>query len=74
MTRDVTATRRNRPTRLQVTEPQPGKYRGSATIQQTAFGIKPYSGFFGALKLRDEVGVEFEVDLNRAEPAGSAES
>jgi hypothetical protein len=68
---------KSQPTRLQVTESQPGKYRGSATIQQTAFGIKPYSGLFGALKLRDEVSIEFEVDLNRAEsagPAGSAES
>jgi hypothetical protein len=67
----LTINGKSQPTRLQVTEPQPGKYRGSATIQQTSFGIKPYSGFFGALKLRDEVGVEFEVDLNRAESAGS---
>src|ERR1700733_4000532 len=57
---------KSQPVRLQVTEPQPGKYRGSATIQQTAFGIKPYTGFFGALKLKDEVGIEFEVDLNQA--------
>ncbi len=55
---------KSQPVRLQVTEPQPGKYRGSATIQQTAFGIKPYTGFFGALKLKDEVGVEFEVELH----------
>jgi hypothetical protein len=39
-------------------------------VVQSAFGIKPYTGFFGALKLRDEVGVEFEVDLSKAEPAG----
>jgi polyisoprenoid-binding protein YceI len=57
------------PARLQVTEPGPGRYRGTGTVQQSAFGIKPYSGFFGALKLRDEVVVEFEVDLSRAEPA-----
>jgi hypothetical protein len=55
---------KSQPVRLQVTEPQPGKYRGSATIQQTAFGIKPYTGLFGALKLKDEVGIEFEVDLH----------
>ena len=30
---------------------------------QSAFGIKPYVGFFGALKLNDEVAVEFEVTL-----------
>jgi hypothetical protein len=55
---------KSQPVRLQVTEPQSGKYRGSATIQQTAFGIKPYTGLFGALKLKDEVGIEFEVDLH----------
>ncbi len=43
--------------------PAPGRYRGTAPIVQSAFGIKPYSGFFGALKLRDEVAAEFEVDL-----------
>jgi polyisoprenoid-binding protein YceI len=51
------------PLRLQVSEPEPGRYRGSATVVQTGFGIKPYVGFFGALKLKDEVGVEFEVRL-----------
>ena len=51
------------PVRLQVSEPGPGRYRGTATVVQTALGIKPYVGFFGALKLKDEVGVEFEVNL-----------
>ncbi len=58
----------SQPARLQVTEPGPGRYRGSATVTQTGFGIKPYTGFFGALKLRDEVVVEFEVDLGKAKP------
>lgn len=49
--------------RLEVTSPGPGRYRGTATIRQTDFGITPYSGFFGALKLRDEVTVEFEVTI-----------
>jgi hypothetical protein len=49
--------------RLEVTSPEPGRYRGSATIRQTDFGITPYSGFFGALKLKDEVTVEFEVNI-----------
>jgi polyisoprenoid-binding protein YceI len=49
--------------RFQVTTPEPGQYRGSGTIRQTEFGITPYSGFFGALKLRDEVTVEFEVTI-----------
>jgi hypothetical protein len=49
--------------RFQVTAVAPGRYRGSGTIRQTDFGITPYSGFFGALKLRDEVTVEFEVTI-----------
>ena len=57
---------RSEPLRLQVSEPAPGRYRGTATVIQTALGIKPYVGFFGALKLKDEVGVEFEVNLPRA--------
>lgn len=36
---------------------------GRATIRQTAFGIKPYSAFFGALKVKDEVGIEFDAPL-----------
>jgi hypothetical protein len=52
--------------RLQVSEPAPGRYRGSAQVIQSALGIKPYVGFFGALKLKDEVGVEFEVTLPAA--------
>ena len=59
----------SQPARLQVSAPAPGRYRGFATVLQSAFGIKPYTGFFGALKLKDEVGVEIEVDLDRVQPA-----
>jgi YceI-like protein len=51
----------SRPLRLQVTSPGPGHFRGSATVRQTDFGITPYSGFLGALKLKDEVAVEFDI-------------
>ena len=51
--------------RLQVTDSGSGRYRGSVTLALTGFGIKPYTGFFGALKLKDEVVVEFEVDLSK---------
>ena len=57
----------SRGVRLQVTSPEPGRYRGSATIRQSDFGITPYSGFFGALKLQDEVTVEFEVRIEGLE-------
>jgi polyisoprenoid-binding protein YceI len=60
---------RSQPVRLRVTEPASGRYQGTATVLQSAFGIKPYSGFFGALKLADEVRVEFEVDLSHPDPA-----
>jgi polyisoprenoid-binding protein YceI len=52
-----------RPVRLQVTSHAPGQFRGAATIRQTDFGITPYSGFLGALKLKDEIIIEFEVSL-----------
>jgi polyisoprenoid-binding protein YceI len=59
----VTPNGRTQPARLQVTAPGSGQYRGSATLAQTGFGIKPYSGFFGALKLKDEVTLEFQLTL-----------
>jgi polyisoprenoid-binding protein YceI len=39
------------------------RVRGSTTVTQTRWGIKPYSAFLGALKLADEVGVEFDATL-----------
>ena len=63
----VTLNGKTQPARLQVTDSGSGRYRGSATLTQTGFGIKPYTGFFGALKLKDEVVVEVEVDLSKAE-------
>ena len=58
---------KSQPVRLQVSSPGGGRYRGGGTLNQTAFGIKPYTGFFGALKLKDEVVIEFEVDLSKVE-------
>jgi len=66
----VTLNGTTQPARLQLTDSGSGRYRGSVTLAQTGFGIKPYTGFFGALKLKDEVVVEFEVDLSQAQ--GSA--
>src|ERR1700691_4166216 len=62
----LTLNGRSQPVRLQLTSPAPGRYRGPVPIVQSAFGIKPYTGFFGAFRLRDEVVAEFEVDLSRA--------
>src|SRR6266851_2380789 len=40
-----------------------GRLEGSAAIVQTRWGIRPYTAFFGALKLSDEVKVEFGVRI-----------
>ncbi|TXK43251.1 YceI family protein [Nonomuraea sp. C10] len=39
------------------------RVRGSATVTQSHWGVKPYSAFFGALKLDDDVEVRFDVEL-----------
>jgi polyisoprenoid-binding protein YceI len=43
-----------------------GKLSGEATVRQSDWGIKPYSGLFGTLKVRDDVRVFGEARL----PAG----
>lgn len=41
-----------------------GRARGSTTVTQSRWGIKPYTAFFGALKLADDVTVEFDVSID----------
>jgi polyisoprenoid-binding protein YceI len=36
---------------------------GGTTVVQSRWGIRPYSAFFGALKLSDEVKIDFDVAL-----------
>lgn len=38
---------------------------GSAAVVQSRWGIRPYTAFFGALKLADEVAIEFSMVLTR---------
>jgi polyisoprenoid-binding protein YceI len=40
-----------------------GRLRGSARLKQSAWGITPYSALFGALKVADELEVEFDGSL-----------
>ena len=40
-----------------------GRLTGTATINQTAWGIKPYTALFGALKVADEVTVEIDCSI-----------
>ncbi|MFA1548710.1 YceI family protein [Actinomadura chokoriensis] len=39
------------------------RVRGSVTVTQSRWGIKPYSAFFGALRLADDVEIEFDLRL-----------
>lgn len=40
-----------------------GRVSGTASVVQSAFGIKPYRGLMGALKVRDSLDVVFEGRL-----------
>ncbi len=40
-----------------------GRVQARAVVVQSAWGIKPYSAFFGALKLADEVTIEVDATL-----------
>ncbi|PWU59531.1 YceI family protein [Micromonospora globispora] len=51
------------PIDVQVRELTPDRYRATTVVTQSAYGIKPYSAFLGALKVRDDVEVEIEVRL-----------
>jgi polyisoprenoid-binding protein YceI len=42
-----------------------GRVVGGASVVQSRWEIRPYSAFFGALKLNDEVKIDFDVALTR---------
>ena len=60
-----------RPLRLQVTHAGAGRYRATGTVIQSSYGIKPYTGFFGALKVRD--AVDFDAEVEVPSPSGPPE-
>jgi polyisoprenoid-binding protein YceI len=62
----LTLAGRSRPLRLAVRASGPGSYVATASVTQTDFGIKPYAGFLGALKVRDAVGIQVEISLPEA--------
>jgi polyisoprenoid-binding protein YceI len=62
----LTLAGRSGPLRLRVRHTEADRYLATTTVRQTSFGIKPYSGFLGALKVSDEVAVEVEVGLTPA--------
>ncbi|MGW9198534.1 YceI family protein [Micromonospora chersina] len=51
------------PIDVEVREVRATRYRAATAVTQSSYGIKPYSALLGALKVRDDVVVEVEVDL-----------
>lgn len=60
---ELTMMDQSHPITVLATVNEDGRIRGRATVVQTQWGIKPYSAFFGALKLADEVAIEFDAEL-----------
>ena len=54
------------PVEVRVQRVAPDRYRGKAMVTQSALGVKPYSAFLGALKVRDDVEVQIDIDLAHA--------
>jgi len=48
-----------------VDETGPDRYHAETTVIQSNYGIKPYTGFLGALRVRDAVDVVADVDLSQ---------
>jgi len=62
-----------RPLRLQVSKTGPDTYHATTTVVQSTHGIKPYTGFLGALRVRDAVDVDVDVDLSQPDGASGAQ-
>ena len=67
ITRTLTVAGAARPLQLQVSRTGQDRYHATGSVVQSQHGIKPYSGFLGALKVRDAVNVDVDIDLS--EPA-----
>ncbi|TDC70292.1 YceI family protein [Actinomadura sp. GC306] len=59
---DLTIMGRSKPVRVEA-ELDGDRVKGGVTVPQTRWGIKPYSAFFGALRLADDVEIGFDVRL-----------
>jgi polyisoprenoid-binding protein YceI len=52
----------SRPLQARFRQTSPGRFRATGTVVQSAYGIKPYTAFLGALRVRD--AVDFEVEIS----------
>ena len=54
----------SRPLRLLVKQTGTDRYHAEAQVIQSDYGIKPYTAFLGALRVRDAVDAAIELDLS----------
>ena len=54
----------SRPVEVEVRE-NGGRYRGGARFKQSEFGIKPVKVAGGAIRVKDEIQIEFDIQLAR---------
>ena len=59
-----------RPLKVHVTQTSADHYHAEAQVVQSDYGIKPYTAFLGALRVRDAVDVT--VDLDLSDPAADS--
>lgn len=65
VTGELTLHGQTRPINVRLVSSAPG-YRGSATLKQTEFGIKPVRVGGGTIKVKDEVRIDFDIVDRRA--------
>jgi polyisoprenoid-binding protein YceI len=58
----------SRPLRVKVTQTGDGQYHAEAKVAQSDYGIKPYTAFLGALRVRDAVEIAVDVGLSDPPP------
>ena len=64
----LTLNGQTRPVQLRVSQAAGGRFRATSSVTQSQYGIKPYTAFLGALKVRDAVDIEADAELG--EPDG----
>lgn len=64
VTGDLVVRGTSRPVEVTGSVTRDGRVQGSATVVQSRWGITPYSAFLGALRVANEVRVEFDLDLS----------
>jgi polyisoprenoid-binding protein YceI len=63
---ELTVARSTQPVSYELDISAQGRVHGTLPVTQTEFGITPYRGFMGALKVRDVVDVAIDVQLPSA--------